>query len=306
MCSIRLPSRLALLALAASAFAEDEKTMPATPGPNASERAPFRSAEEFSAYAHKLRQEALEKVEPRLNVPTTTRPKAFGTWQWRQDIVTATFWVGSKATGKKGADNEASCWDPHWAKSFGGFDDPRKDARIAEANDFRPRAFEPALNPFYFALPCNDVTKNGTKPEACAVIPWFRTAFVAEGQSVLRDRWIAVRNRRNGRIAYAQWSDCGPSGADQWQYVFGNERPRPNSAGGTGLSVSPSVRDYLGLEETDVTDWRFVESREVPPGPWRKYGENNPFVQQARQAAGKGAESVPRPAVETAPRIQVR
>jgi len=27
-----------------------------------------------------------------------------------------------------------------------------------------------------------------------------------------------------------------------------------------------------------VTDWQFVEWRDVPPGPWRSYGENNPFV----------------------------
>jgi hypothetical protein len=38
------------------------------------------------------------------------------------------------------------------------------------------------------------------------------------------------------------------------------------------------VRDYLSLAPTDVTDWQFVEVRDVPPGPWRSYGENNHFV----------------------------
>jgi curved DNA-binding protein CbpA len=38
---------------------------------------------------------------------------------------------------------------------------------------------------------------------------------------------------------------------------------------GTGLNVSPAVHDYLGLAPTDVTDWQFVEVRDVPPGPWR-------------------------------------
>jgi hypothetical protein len=38
------------------------------------------------------------------------------------------------------------------------------------------------------------------------------------------------------------------------------------------------VRDYLGLNETDVTDWRFVEFSEVPRGPWSTLGENNTFV----------------------------
>jgi len=35
------------------------------------------------------------------------------------------------------------------------------------------------------------------------------------------------------------------------------------------------VRDYLALAPTDVTDWQFIEVRDVPPGPWRSYGENN-------------------------------
>jgi hypothetical protein len=42
--------------------------------------------------------------------------------------------------------------------------------------------------------------------------------------------------------------------------------------------VSPAVRDYLGLESTDVTDWRFVDFSEVPRGPWSTLGENNTFV----------------------------
>lgn len=28
----------------------------------------------------------------------------------------------------------------------------------------------------------------------------------------------------------------------------------------------------------DVCDWKFVEFREVPNGPWAKYGDNNTFV----------------------------
>jgi hypothetical protein len=60
------------------------------------------------------------------------------------------------------------------------------------------------------------------------------------------------------------------------------------------LDVSPAVRDYLGLAPTDVTDWQFVEVRDVPPGPWRSYGDNNHFVIARRQseqrvAAGGGS-----------------
>jgi hypothetical protein len=47
------------------------------------------------------------------------------------------------------------------------------------------------------------------------------------------------------------------------------------------------VRDYLGLQPTDVTDWQFVEVADVAPGPWRTYGENNHFVLAKRQEEQK-------------------
>src|SRR5438270_495526 len=53
---------------------------------------------------------------------------------------------------------------------------------------------------------------------------------------------------------------------------------------GAGLDVSPAVRDYLGLNETDVTDWQFVEFKDVPHGPWSKLGDNNTFVINDRKA----------------------
>src|SRR5436189_138337 len=71
--------------------------------------------------------------------------------------------------------------------------------------------------------------------------------------------------------------------------------PKQNPNHGAGLDVSPAVRDYLGLAPTDVTDWQFVEVRDVPPGPWRNYGDNNHFVLARRQsdqqlaAGGSGA-----------------
>src|SRR6516164_6132456 len=51
-------------------------------------------------------------------------------------------------------------------------------------------------------------------------------AFARDGQSVLKDRWVAIR--KGSRVCYAQWEDVGPFQVDHWQYVFGNERPRPN------------------------------------------------------------------------------
>ena len=97
---------------------------------------------------------------------------------------------------------------------------------------YLPAAFTPRQNPFYVALPYNDVTRGTTKPESRQVIPWFRQAFEQEGKSVCRDRWVAIR--RGNKVCYAQWSDCGPFRTDHWQYVFGNERPKPNLNKGAG------------------------------------------------------------------------
>jgi hypothetical protein len=76
------------------------------------------------------------------------------------------------------------------------------------------------LNPFYVALPYNDIAKGATKPEARVVIPWFRELVDRgewqEGRSICRDRWVLIRNSA-GKACYAQWSDCGPFRADHWQ-----------------------------------------------------------------------------------------
>lgn len=275
-------------------------------GKAVAENAPQGKAE-FAQYAQKMRESALlkiEKLEPRpqaqVQVPTTgvNRTGALGygssshnsyaprstggRYPWKSNIVTTVFWVGEKATARNPVANHASSWDAKWALSFGGYDDPD----VKNRRGFLPATFVPKQNPFYVALPYNDVTKGTTKPEARFVIPWFNRTFERQGKSVCRDRWIAIR--KGNRICYAQWSDCGPFSTDHWQYVFGNERPRANINSGAGLDVSPAVRDYLGMNAgKDVCDWKFVEFHEVPQGPWGRYGNNNHFVmgvQPERQA----------------------
>jgi hypothetical protein len=238
---------------------------------------PYATASDFAKYAMKLREQALLKVEPQVFVPTSSRP-AIQRFAWKTNIVTTVFWVGEQAGGNNPVPNFRSSWDLNWQANYGGFDNPEK----SERRNYIPVSFVPRQNPFYFALPYNDVTHGQFKPEAPLVIPWFKQAYMGQGQSVCWHHWIAIR--KGNRTCYAQWEDCGPFRTDHFQYVFGNERPKPNLNHGAGLDVSPAVRDYLGLQPTDVTDWQFVNTQDVPAGPWRSYGENNHFVIARRQA----------------------
>ena len=174
--------------------------------------------------------------------------------------------------------------------NYGGYDNPDKAQRTY---DFCPKGFTPQQNPFYCALPYNDVASwNKTKSEARHMIPWFRTYFKKPGKTVLKGRWVAIHH--NGKTCFAQWEDVGPFRTDDWSYVFGNSRPINQNNNGAGLDVSPAVRDYLGLRSGDRCHWRFVEVREVRPGPWKKYGDNNHFVRMQdheREAELAGARA---------------
>ena len=197
---------------------------------------------------------------------------------WKTEIVTTVFWIGENPSANNPVPNHASSWDAAWTKNYGGYDDPRPSHR----QNYIPVNFTPRQNPFYCALPYNDKAREGHRSEAPKVVPWFKEAYRGPGVSVCKDRWVAIR--KGNRTVYAQWEDAGPFRTDHWEYVFGNERPKANLNRGAGLDVSPAVRDYLGLQDTDVTDWRFVESSEVPPGPWTKLGNNNTFVINQRKA----------------------
>ena len=243
-------------------------------------QSPYESSADFAKYAMKLREQALLKVEPQVFVPTTSRT-SMTRFPWKTSIVTTVFWIGEAAGGNNPVPNVKSSWDANWTSNYGGFDSPDPGSR----RNYTPVSFVPRQNPFYCALPYNDVTHGQFKPEAALVIPWFKQSYTEPGRSVCKDRWLAIR--KGNRTCYAQWEDCGPFRTDHFQYVFQNERPKPNLNRGAGLDVSPAVRDYLGLSPTDVTDWQFIEVRDVPPGPWRNYGDNNHFVIAKRQTEQK-------------------
>ncbi len=193
-------------------------------------------------------------------------------YPWHKNITATVFWIGEAPAGANKTPNYASSWDVNWTKSYGGYDNPSPRERIG----YRPRAFTPQQNPFYVALPYNDV-KGGRlhKPEASLVIPWFHALNPRSGHSVCKGKWLQILH--DGKSCYAQWEDCGPWTTTDYQYVFLGKRPKNRKNGGAGIDVSPAIRDYLGLKSGEKCHWRFVPYYRIPRGPWSEYGRNNPF-----------------------------
>jgi hypothetical protein len=185
---------------------------------------------------------------------------------WKRNIGATVFWVGEDASQNNPVHNRASSWDTEWVLSYGGTDSPLPQKR----RGLLPVGFNPKQTPFYIALPYNDLTRKGHKPEASKLIPWFWRDFRGPGVSVCHGRWVALH--KDGRICYAKWRDVGPFKTDDYGYVFGGERPKANRNGDAGIDISPAIRDFFGVGGLSVVDWKFVEERDVPPGPWW-YGE---------------------------------
>jgi hypothetical protein len=176
-----------------------------------------------------------------------------------RDITATVFWAGEQADPSNDfITNTQSYWITDWTKAFGGVDDPE------DRCGFRPCGFTPKENPFYFALPYGDRDNQGNpKPEAeLQRIPWYENS-IEKGESILKNRWIQVS--RKGLIAYAQWEDVGPFGENDMDYVFGDAPPKESRA---GLDLSPATAQYLGIEGRGQVDWRFVDEKAVPSGPW--------------------------------------
>ena len=128
---------------------------------------------------------------------TATLKASEAHYPWKRGIVTTVFWIGERPTANNPVPNYKSSWDGRWAKNYGGFDNPDPSQR----RNYIPARFIPRQNPFYVALPYNDVTRGTTKPEARRAIPWFKQAFERPGKSVLKGRWVAIK--RGNKICYA-------------------------------------------------------------------------------------------------------
>ena len=220
----------------------------------------------------------------------SVKPRQVPDATWKSNITATVFWVGEEASKRNPVSNIQSSWDSAWMTNFGGFDDPAGRS----TSYYGPASFIPKQNPFYVALPYNDVVNSAqTKSEAAKCIPWFKTAFKKQGQSVCRDHWIALRY--HGRVCYAQWCDCGPFVTNDADYVFGSKDPVNTQNGGAGIDMSPAVRDYLNFPSGEKCDWRFVEVEEVDEGPWKNFGANNPFAQSGSEVWNTPTPFVPGP-----------
>jgi hypothetical protein len=220
-----------------------------------------------------------DNQKAQLRPATAAAPVPRGQYPWRLHITATLFWIGEQPSENNPVPNTRSSWDAQWMANYGGYDDPNPANRIADfvTGEFRPKAFVPKLNPFYVALPYNDVSSsNQHKAEAVRVIPWFARLRPDPGETVCKGRWVQIYNGRSS--CYAQWEDCGPWVTDDWEYVFGNgnKPPKNKDNSGAGISMSPAIRDYLTLPSGKKVHWRFVEAAEVPYGPWKKYGPQPP------------------------------
>lgn len=226
------------------------------------------------------RREALPTLSDPFGVPAAARVvaeqprgKFRSREEWKRNITATVFWVGELPTENNPTPNVKSAWDQNWQENFGGYDEP--DRR----SGYLPASFIPALNPFYIALPYNDVAKGGVhRPEASEVIPWFWESYRGDGISVCKGRWVAIHH--DGRVCYAQWEDVGPFEVDHWQYVFGKEAPRSNRNQSAGIDISPAVRDYLKISSGAAVEWRFADEREVPRGPWKNWSREPALPQR--------------------------
>jgi hypothetical protein len=191
--------------------------------------------------------------------------KSKANYPWKTGIITTMFWIGEGGSSISPTDNIGSAWDEHWRSTNRGNDDPD------ERNGYASAEHASTVNPFYVALPFNDLA---FPDKARDWVPrsWHRPPEDGKQVSACKDRWVWIKNS-NGRSCFAQWEDVGPLRTDHAEYVFGDERPDTYTR--AGLDISPAVAKYLGIDgdKRAITSWRFVDDEDVPPGQWLRYDE---------------------------------
>ena len=185
-----------------------------------------------------------------------SRPQS-NSYPWKKDISATLFWIG---------ESPASAWNKNWTQSNGGPDAPG-DRDEAAPNGYGPAHHAFKENPFYVALPFNDLAFPD-KAKKWLPAGWARTGSDGQPISACQNHWVEIK-QTGSYVCYAQWEDVGPGHADDAEYVFGNQAPRAHD----GICISPAVSDYLDVKGGAPLNWRFVDAGDVQPGAWLKYDE---------------------------------
>lgn len=214
-------------------------------------------------------------------------------YPWHTDIVATVFWVG-EVFDPYAIDGSqmVSTYDSQWFNNYGGCDgvaaggscqtEPRDSG-----NGFFPRNMAPRQNPFYLDVPFDDVNNAGAFGRRGQVIPWANDPGYAgraqdPGFSFMKNRWVQMQ--KGGAVCFGQIQDAGPGEYNDAAYVFGgdNRRPANSRFNGAGMDVSPALAGCLGFESInglqDRLNWRFVEEKDVPAGPWKRIVTTSPVV----------------------------
>jgi hypothetical protein len=178
------------------------------------------------------------------NLPLDNNSETYYNYPIHENISVTLFWAGEEASSENNfISNMQSAWDEKW-----------KEHSVDE-------------NPFYFALPYNDLDLDGERKSNSENISWHGKRNWSNLESICKNQWIRIIKENN--TAYAQWEDAGPFGEDDFNYVFGNSLPKSKINNNAGLDVSPAVHDYLNLQDIDSVSWQFVNFSDVPEGPWK-------------------------------------
>jgi hypothetical protein len=228
--------------------------------------------------------------------PTPSAVETGGGYPWHTKIVATTFWVGEvfDPTASDGS-QVFSTYDSLWMQSYGGCDGVvtsgtcQTEKRTAD-NGYFPTSMKPLENPFYLDLPFDDINDPHAAATRDDVIPWATDATdsaaaattgtdtgstattAATGTSLMKNRWVQITSR--GHTCYGQIEDAGPGKYDDANYVFGADDARPANKryNGAGMDVSPALNGCLNFTdingENDIVNWKFVEEKDVPLGPW--------------------------------------
>lgn len=204
----------------------------------------------------KITQPTTSAVKVPTNTPTPNQQDdSNSSYLLHKNIYATMFWVGEKATGANDyIPNESSAWDKDWLDHYGGIDNPYS------RNGYYPNDFTPKENPFYFALPFNDLDGFGKKPNL-DFLPWHSDS----NTSALKNKWIKIIYK--GKACYGQWEDVGPFEQDDFEYVFLGHEPKNKRA---GIDLSPALRTCLEMATNGLVNWQFVDEVNVPDGPWKE------------------------------------